>query len=80
MEYTNIAQHFLPEFFSLHELQKVYEIILGREFDTRNFRKKIASLKLIKETNRVQKSVNHRPAKLYTFVSQELQIVPGTII
>lgn len=50
MEYTNLAQYILPAKFTLSELQKVYEIILNKKFDVRNFRKKIDSLHIIKET------------------------------
>jgi len=50
MEYTNLSQFILPAKFTLSELQKVYEIILNKKFDVRNFRKKIDSLHIIKET------------------------------
>lgn len=50
MEYTNLSQFILPAKFTLSELQKVYEIILNKKFDVRNFRKKIYSLHIIKET------------------------------
>ncbi len=41
LEYTTIAFSLLPEQFTLRELQRVYEIILHRRLDKRNFRKKI---------------------------------------
>lgn len=44
MEYTNIAQNILPQLFTLRDLQSVYELIFQKEFDKRNFRKKILSL------------------------------------
>jgi hypothetical protein len=50
MEYTNIVKSILPERFTLRELQHVYEIIFGKEFDKRNFRKKVLSLDMIHET------------------------------
>ena len=46
--YTNIAWSLLPESFTLAELQQVYEVILGRRLDRRNFRKKVISLGLLK--------------------------------
>jgi 8-oxo-dGTP diphosphatase len=74
MEYTNVAKEILPKKFKMSELQKVYEIITGKEIDKRNFQKKIFSLDIIKETGEKDKSTN-RPAKLYTFKDQELKIV-----
>ncbi len=74
LEYTNLAQYFLKESFSLSELQDVYEIVLHTEFDVRNFRKKIHSLHMIRETWELQSNVNHRPAKLYEFIDKEIKI------
>lgn len=66
LEYTNAVYSLLPEKFTLTGLQKVYEIVLGRELDKRNFRKKMLATKLIKEVG-VETSVPHRPPKLYSF-------------
>ena len=41
VEYTDIAFHLVPEEFTLPELQRVYEIILGRPLFKANFRKKV---------------------------------------
>lgn len=57
----------LPEKFTLTQLQKVYEIILGTEMDKRNFRKKIARMKYLIPLNEKQKGVAHKPAQLYLF-------------
>jgi 8-oxo-dGTP diphosphatase len=75
LEYTNLAQYLLPKNFPLTDLQQVYEIVMGRTFDVRNFRKKIAQLGIVKETGKVTQGAAHRPAKLYTFVSTKLKIV-----
>ena len=53
--------------------QAAYEIIFGREFDKRNFRKKFLSLNLIHETDELWRDGAHRPAKLYQFNSQTLE-------
>lgn len=74
LEYTNIAQHFLDKNFTLTELQNIYEVILWYKFDTRNFRKKIKSLSIVKPTGKKQQSVKNRPAELYEFVSKKLEI------
>lgn len=76
LTYTNVAQHLLPEKFTLSELQEVYEIVLGTQFDKRNFRKKILSLNLVKDTGDIQEGVRNRPAALYHFKEQEVKVTP----
>jgi 8-oxo-dGTP diphosphatase len=73
--YTNIASKLLAKHFTLTELQNTYEIILGRELDKRNFRKKMLSIGLIKEVGK-QKQTLYRPAALYTFTKQEIITIP----
>lgn len=75
ISYTNAVWSLLPSRFTLTDLQKVYEIILGKTLDKRNFRKKILSLKLIKPTLETKLKGAHRPAKLYEFVSTKPKIV-----
>lgn len=73
VSYTNIAQFLLPNEFTLTELQTVYELILGKGVDKRNFRKKIIALGLVVETGEVQQGVKNRPAALYRFSSDSLK-------
>ena len=73
MTYTNSAFAFLDRRFTLTQLQTVYEIVFGREFDKRNFRKKFLSLNLIHETNELWRDGAHRPAKLYEINSSKLE-------
>jgi len=47
LAYTNVVWSLLPRRFALTELQKVYEAVLGRPLDKRNFRKKILALGLV---------------------------------
>lgn len=75
LEYTNIVQGLLPARFTLSNLQETYEIILGKQIDKRNFRKKVLALKVVKETNGVAGGEAHRPAKLYAFTSKKPQII-----
>lgn len=75
IQYTNVAWSLLPKEFTLTDLQTVYEVILGKKLDKRNFRKRILDLGLIKSTNKKQKGMAHRPAKLYTFVHKDLKHV-----
>jgi 8-oxo-dGTP diphosphatase len=71
--YTNAVFALLPVDFTLSQLQTVYEAILDRQLDKRNFRKKYLSLELIEETDKMQQDGAHRPARLYTFKQQTLQ-------
>lgn len=73
LTYTNAVSAFLEKSFTLTQLQAAYEIIFGREFDKRNFRKKFLSLGLIHETGAMWRDGAHRPAKLYEFNSKKLE-------
>ncbi len=73
--YTNIVSSLLDKKFTLTQLQTAYEAVLGRELDKRNFRKKFLSLNLIHETPDVWREGAHRPAKLYAFNNQELEML-----
>ena len=73
LNYSTIALQFMPEKFSLSELQQVYESILGNQLDKRNFRKRVAALGCVKETGEYRRDGNHRPARLFTMTS------PGTV-
>ncbi len=65
--YTDIAKHLMLKEFTLSDLQKTYEAILGEGMDKRNFRKRILSLNLLKDTKRTIKKGVMRPAALYSF-------------
>ena len=67
LEYTNIVYGLLPEECTLSDLQEIYEVILGRKLDKRNFRKKIISLGLVAKTGRKTAGEPNRPAVLYRF-------------
>ncbi len=67
LEFCPIAFQLLPEKFTLTELQKAYELILGKKLDKRNFRKKFLASAILKELNEFTKSGSKRPARLYSF-------------
>lgn len=73
LTYTNAIYAFLPQKFTLTELQSAYEAILGRQLDKRNFRKKFLGLDLIHETDEMKRDGAHRPAKLYEFNTPSLE-------
>ncbi|SMO79212.1 NUDIX hydrolase [Solitalea koreensis] len=67
IRYQPIGFELLPEKFTLSQLQQLYEVILEKPIDKRNFRKKILSFGLLVELDEKQKNVSHRAAKLYKF-------------
>lgn len=71
LTYTTIGFQLLPEKFTLTELQRVYEIILDRPIDKRNFRKKILSENMLIELSETKMDGIHRPARLYQFSGVE---------
>jgi 8-oxo-dGTP diphosphatase len=74
VEYSNIVYSLLPPEFTLGDLQEVYEIILGRSLDRRNFRKKILATGLLKPRVK-QRRGPHRPATLYGFTRRSPVLV-----
>ena len=67
VRYAPVGFELLPPRFSLTQLQRVYEVILGTELDKRNFRKKLLAMDLLVETDEVEQGVRHRAARLYRF-------------
>lgn len=67
VQYQPIGFELLPERFTLRQLQHLYEVILDRELDKRNFRKKVLGMGIVKETSEIEKDVAHRAARLYRF-------------
>jgi 8-oxo-dGTP diphosphatase len=67
VRYQPIGFELLPEKFTLSQLQHLYEAILERPLDKRNFRKKILGMGVLVETNEIEQDVAHRAARLYRF-------------
>ena len=67
VRYQPIGFELLPPKFTLSQLQKLYEKILDRLLDKRNFRKKILSMGVLIETDEIEQDVAHRAARLYRF-------------
>ena len=70
LDYSTIAFQFMPQAFSLSELQQVYEVIFRASVDKRNFRKRILALNLIEPTGAEKREGAHRPAKLYRVIDR----------
>lgn len=60
-------QKIFPSDFTLPEIQKMYEQVLGEDLEISNFRKKFLKADLIEETGDKITGANGRPAKLYRF-------------
>lgn len=73
--YTNIAYSLLPNEFTLSQLQRIYELILGKMLDKRNFRKKILAVGLLKELSKMTTGQASRPAQLYEFMNKSPIVV-----
>ena len=67
VRYQPIGFELLPDEFTLSELQTLYEVVLERSFDKRNFRKKIERYDLLIDTGGMRRGKPHRAAKLYRF-------------
>ena len=67
LTYAPIGFELLPQKFTIKQLQKLYEIVLGMKLDNRNFRKKIFGMDVLQELAEMQKGVPHRAARLYKF-------------
>jgi 8-oxo-dGTP diphosphatase len=67
LTYAPIGFELLPQKFTIKQLQRLYEIVLGTQLDNRNFRKKIFAMGVLRELDEMQKGVPHRAARLYKF-------------
>ena len=66
-DYAGIAREFLPERFTLRQLRRIYETVLGRQLDRANFTRRMLSVGDIEETGAIDRGGAHRPAKLYHY-------------
>lgn len=67
VRYQPIGFELLPAKFTLSQLQYLYETILEKPLDKRNFRRKVLAMGFVEETDEIQKDVAHRAARLYRF-------------
>ncbi|MCB1224613.1 MAG: NUDIX domain-containing protein, partial [Verrucomicrobiales bacterium] len=67
LRYQPIGFELLPPKFTLTQLQRLYEAVLGEELDKRNFRKKVLSHDLLVPLKETHRDGPHRPAQLHRF-------------
>jgi len=63
LEYTDLVFNLMPDRFTLTELQRVYETILGKSLFMAAFRRKIKDLVL--ETGEYTQKAGHRPSQIF---------------
>jgi 8-oxo-dGTP diphosphatase len=72
LDYSTAGFQLLPRKFSLPELQTLYETILDRELDKRNFRKKMDLLGILKRLKEWRRT-GRKPARLYSFIPTKFE-------
>ena len=73
LEYTTVGFKLLPRKFTLGQLQRVYETVLGRKLDKRNFRRKMSLLGILKPLDEWIQDGPSRPAQLHRFSAKQFE-------
>lgn len=69
IEYTDIVFNMMPEYFTLGELQQVYEVILDKKILAPAFRRIIANK--VEKTKKVKTGSGHRPSALFKYKKRD---------
>ena len=69
IEYTDIVFNMMPEYFTLGELQQVYEVILGKKLLDPAFRRIIANK--VEKTTKLKTGEGHRPSALFRYKNKK---------
>jgi 8-oxo-dGTP diphosphatase len=75
LNYSTIGFFVLNKEFTLSEFQSLYEYFAKNPIDKRNFRKKVLTLNIVKETGKMVTDKIARPAKIYKSVSNKIEIL-----
>jgi hypothetical protein len=67
LQFKPVGMELLPTKFTLRQLQNLYEMILDKKLDNRNFRKKVLKANYLIPLDEKEKKVAHKPARLYSF-------------
>ena len=79
-EYSPVAFQLLPNDLTLGQLQAVYEVILGKPLDKRNFRRKVLGLDILEPTGTLRQEGRGRPAALYRFRPRRFADLGGGVV
>jgi len=74
VQYTSLPISLLPQNFTLSELQRTFELILGSSIEKKSFRRRVLAANIITETGELRAGSN-RPAKVYKAISRGKQHV-----
>ncbi|AUD02299.1 NUDIX hydrolase [Spirosoma pollinicola] len=82
LNWQPIGLNLMPEKFTIPELQRLYEAVLGRPLDARNFHKKISSLSILTRLNERRTGGAHKSPYLYQFdlTNYQKALVNGNLI
>lgn len=67
-----LGYELLPEKFTISELRRIYEIVLGKTFDRRNFQRKVLSSGVIVQLDEIRSTSSYNPPILYTFATDKM--------
>jgi 8-oxo-dGTP diphosphatase len=67
LNFHPVGFNLLPQKFTMPELQKLYETILEKKLDRRNFQRKIIATGILKKLNETKKGVAHKAPFYYKF-------------
>lgn len=67
LQFKPVGMELLPKKFTIRQLQNLYENILAKPLDNRNFRKKVLKANYLIALEEKEKGVAHKPARLYSF-------------
>ncbi|GAB3944667.1 NUDIX domain-containing protein [Spirosoma harenae] len=82
LNWQPIGLNLMPEKFTIPELQRLYEVVLGRPLDARNFHKKIMGLTILTRLNERRTGKAHKSPYLYQFDKENYQkaLINGNLI
>ncbi len=67
LTYAPVGYQLLPDEFTLLDLQRIHETILGRPLNKDSFRRRMLASGELEATGRRQRAVGHRPPALYRY-------------
>jgi 8-oxo-dGTP diphosphatase len=77
VRYEPLVFEFLPQKFTLTQVQKLYEKILGKQLDKRNFRKSLLATGFLTALDEYELDVSHRAAQFYVFNKEDYRKADG---
>ena len=67
LNYQPIGYNLMPKEFTMPELQKLYETILDKKLDRRNFQRRMLGFGILKRSEKPRKGGAHKAPYLYSF-------------